>query len=101
MCETLPTNSKELLNINGFGKTRVAKYGDEILNVIRNYCDENDIEVANVSNVLDLETTRKKKGDTKQTSLTLFKSGKSIEKIAFERDLNVGLRHFRYIMQGI
>lgn len=89
MCETLPTNSKELLNINGFGKTRVAKYGDEILNVIRNYCDENDIEVANVSNVLDLETTRKKKGDTKQTSLTLFKSGKSVDQIAFERDLNV------------
>lgn len=89
MCETLPTNTKELLKINGFGKTRVAKYGDEILNVIRNYCDENDIEVANVSNVLDLETTRKKKGDTKQTSLTLFKSGKSVEQIAFERDLNV------------
>lgn len=89
MCETLPTNTKELLNINGFGKTRVAKYGDEILNVIRNYCDENDIEIANVSNVLDLERPKKKKGDTKQTSLTLFKSGKSVEQIAFERDLNV------------
>lgn len=89
MCETLPTNTKELLKINGFGKTRVAKYGDEILNVIRNYCDENDIEIANVSNVLDLERPKKKKGDTKQTSLTLFKSGKSVEQIAFERDLNV------------
>ena len=34
ICETLPTNKAELLKINGFGKTRVEKYGNQILNVI-------------------------------------------------------------------
>lgn len=44
ICEVLPTNKKELLEINGFGKVRVDKYGSRILEVIRAYCDENNIE---------------------------------------------------------
>lgn len=88
MCETLPTNKQELLQVNGMGKTRVEKYGGEILQVIRDFCDENDIETAADVNMFEAEKPKRKKGDTKKLSLELFKSGKSIEQIADERELN-------------
>ena len=88
MCETLPTNKQELLNVNGMGKTRVEKYGSAILKVIRAYCEEHDIETATESEIFDNPKPRKKTGDTKKESLDLFKTGKSIEQIANERDLN-------------
>jgi len=89
MCETLPTSQSELLNVNGFGKTRVAKYGNEIIQIIREYCEENDIEVSNSKEIFEMAKPKRKKGDTKETSLQIFKAGKSIDQIAFERDLNV------------
>ena len=89
MCETLPTNKSELLNINGFGKTRVEKYGSEILEIIRSYCDENDIETSKDSEIFEAVKPKRQKGDTKRTSLQLFKSGKGVEQIALERELNV------------
>ncbi|APX99572.1 helix-turn-helix domain-containing protein [Lacinutrix venerupis] len=89
MCETLPTNKAGLLKINGFGKTRVDKYGTEIIRVIRDYCDENDIETSPNSEIFTTPKPKKKVGSTKSISLKLFKSGKSIEQIAMERDLNI------------
>lgn len=88
ICETLPTNKKELLQVNGMGKVRVEKYGDAILKVIHEYCDENDIEISKASAVFETEPTKKKRGDTKKESLDLFESGKSIDEIAKERALN-------------
>ena len=91
MCETLPINKNELLKVNGFGKTRVEKYGAEILEVIRNYCNENNIETSQESEIFRKPKTKskKQKGDTQRLSLKLFKDGKSIEQIAMERELNV------------
>ena len=89
ICETLPTNKNELLQVNGMGKTRVQKYGSEILKVIHDYCDENDIEISNAIEIFETEKPKKKRGDTKKESLDLFKSGKSIEEIANERELNL------------
>jgi superfamily II DNA helicase RecQ len=50
ICEVLPINKKQLLDINGFGKVRVEKYGNQILGVIKDYCDENNIETDNHKN---------------------------------------------------
>ncbi len=91
MCETLPTNKQELLQVNGMGKVRVEKYGTAILEVIRDYCDEHDIETSQASEIVFKEPPKpkRKKGDTKKISLDLFKAGKSPDAIALERDLNV------------
>jgi len=88
MCETLPTTMAELKQIHGMGKTRIKKYGSEILNVIHSYCDENNIEISQNPFVFETTKPKKKKGDTKKISLGLFKKGKSIEEIANERELN-------------
>ncbi len=88
ICEILPTNKKELLQVNGMGKTRVEKYGTKILKVIHAYCDENDIEISTEEDLFEVEKPKKKRGDTKKESLELFKSGKSIDEIANQRELN-------------
>ncbi|NMH88364.1 helix-turn-helix domain-containing protein [Flavivirga algicola] len=91
MCETLPTNKQELLQVNGMGKVRVEKYGIAILEVIRAYCDEHNIETSSTSEIdfYEKPKPKRKKGDTKKVSLDLFKAGKSPDAIALERDLNV------------
>ncbi|MFD1063794.1 helix-turn-helix domain-containing protein [Winogradskyella litorisediminis] len=89
MCETLPTNKNQLLEVHGFGKTRVEKYGSDILRIIREYCDENDILTSREVEIFHQEKPKRQKGDTKRLSLELFKSGKSPEQIALERELNV------------
>jgi hypothetical protein len=88
MCELLPTTKQELKAIHGMGKTRIEKYGAEILKVIVDYCDENDLEITNDVEVFEELKPKKPKGDTKKISLDLFKTGKSIDQIALERELN-------------
>jgi len=87
MCETLPTNKTELKQVHGMGKTRIEKYGVEILEVIKGYCDENDIETSVDIEIFEKPKPKKKVGETKAISLDLFKSGKSIDQIALEREL--------------
>lgn len=89
ICEKLPVTKKQLLEINGFGKIRVEKYGAQILEVIKAYCEENDIETDDTI-VFEKETLPKKtlqKGESDKISLELFQSGKTISEIAAEREL--------------
>lgn len=90
MCEMLPTSKQELKEVHGMGKTRIEKYGTEILQVISSYCDENNIDTSNNVSIFEEFKPKptRKKGETKKASLDLFKSGKSIDQIALERELN-------------
>ena len=83
MCDELPRTEKELLGIVGMGKTRVAKYSDEILEAINEYCTKNGINKFN-------EQKKEDKKSTKQITFELFKSGLSIKEIAKERSLTAG-----------
>ena len=83
ICDALPRTEKELLKVNGMGKIRVKKYGEEILDVIEKYCLENGINKFN-------EQKKEDKKPTKQITFELFKSGLTIKEIAKERSLTVG-----------
>jgi len=85
MCEFLPITKQQLKQVNGMGKVRVEKYGDAILEVITEFCKENDLETSD--EIVVFEKPKKKKIDTKKASLNLFKSGKSVQDIAKEREL--------------
>nr|WP_321230829.1 helix-turn-helix domain-containing protein [uncultured Psychroserpens sp.] len=91
MCEMLPITKADLKQVHGMGKTRIEKYGSEIIEVIRSYCDENDIEISLDKEIFEkLEAKpKRKKGETRKESLALFQSGKSIEDISDIRELNV------------
>lgn len=43
MAEYLPTSERDLMEIHGFGKTKVIKYGKDFLSVILDYCLENNL----------------------------------------------------------
>lgn len=83
ICDALPRSEKELLKIEGLGKTRVSKHGKEILETIEAYCKENGINKFN-------EQKKEDKKPTKQITFELFKSGLSIKEIAKERSLTKG-----------
>tara|TARA_R110002049_G_scaffold114927_1_gene266610 strand:+ start:22004 stop:24442 length:2439 start_codon:yes stop_codon:yes gene_type:complete len=98
MCEMLPLTQKQLKAVNGMGKVRVEKYGDTILEIIKTYCDENNIE-PKASLFTEKAPKQEKKEDTKNISLKLFKNGLSVFEIAKKRELTTGtieghLAHF-------
>ncbi len=82
MCEALPIDKKQLRKVNGMGKIRVEKYGDEIIEVIEEYCKNNDIMPQKEIPIV--------KTDTKKVSFDLFEEGLSIQEIAEKRSLTVG-----------
>lgn len=91
LCAYFPKTPKELLKINGMGKIRVEKHGEDILKIINKYVSENEVAAKEVVYVDAPESkdTKPKEVSTKQHSLNLFKSGKSIKEIAEERELTV------------
>ncbi|WP_375238736.1 helix-turn-helix domain-containing protein [Aurantibacter sp.] len=88
MSELLPTHKNELANIIDMGKTRIEKYGTQILKAINDFCFENNIETFKDEELFEAKKTKHKKGDSNLLSLELYKSGKSIDQIAMERELN-------------
>jgi PIF1-like helicase/helix-turn-helix protein/HRDC domain-containing protein len=88
----LPFTKKDLLQITGFGKAKVDKYGDEILEAIESYCHRHNLESNMASKADSPKRERKEKSgetktDTKTVSFDLFKAGKTIAEIAKERNL--------------
>ena len=90
MIDYLPTTFNQLLAIKGIGKKKVAAYGEEIIRIINDYCEENN--VAPKVDILKERPPKKPKtvkGATHKKSFDLFKSGNSIQDIAKKRDLTV------------
>lgn len=91
----LPQNKKELSLIKGFGKAKVEKYGDDIIDIITDYSEKYGLESNMDHNPENekKEVRQKKitvpKIDTKKLSYDLYKEGKSIGAIAEERKLTV------------
>ncbi len=87
LVEKLPRTKKQLKEIKGIGKATIENYGDEILEIIHTYLEENNLE-----NAIPLEETlpkkKRNKGDSAKVSYELYRTGKSIEEIADERELS-------------
>jgi len=93
----LPLTKKDLLQITGFGKAKVEKYGDAIIDAVQEFCTRNGLDTnmeALPAKGLKEKTTGEKDGakkkDTKTISFNLYKEGKTIAEIAAERKLTVG-----------
>ncbi|MEX0636092.1 MAG: helix-turn-helix domain-containing protein, partial [Ferruginibacter sp.] len=92
----LPFNKKDLLKISGFGKAKVDKYGDDVLEAINDYCVRynlvTNIYAKSLNPVKEKRTklTNITKTDTKLLTLELYQIKKSIEEVAKERQLTIG-----------
>jgi ribonuclease D len=85
MSELMPVSVKKLGEIKGFGKKKIQKYGNEILEIIRTYARENKLETGSFE---ELPEPKKEKTDTKKLSFDMYQQGKSISDIARERNLS-------------
>jgi PIF1-like helicase/Helix-turn-helix domain/HRDC domain/Helicase len=92
MAMYLPQSLTELRKISGFGDAKIQQYGQQFLDVIFAYSQEN-----NLSSLIHEKSPKrerkertgpaKKKSDTYAESFRLYKEGKSIADIAKERNL--------------
>ncbi len=94
ICIFLPLNKKDLMQIAGFGKAKAEKYGDEILEIVENYCSRYTINSNMAEKIATPKRERKpkkneEKTDTKTISFHLFKEGKDMAIIAKERNLSI------------
>ena len=90
----LPLTKKDLLQLSGFGKAKVDKYGDDILTAVQEYCSRNNLEGNIAAKAGNPKRERKEKRLEEKTptniiSFNLFKEGKSIAEIAKERNFAI------------
>lgn len=90
----LPLDKKYLHQLSGFGKAKVDKYGNEIIEAVEDYCSRHNIETNMAAKTANPKRERKEKSDeintdTKTLSYNLFKQGKTITEIAKERNFTI------------
>jgi uncharacterized protein YpbB len=85
------------LLITGFGKAKVDKYGDEIIDAVCDYCERHNIATNIDAKKASPKRERKVKVEdgipkitTQESSYNLFKEGKTILEIAVMRSLTAG-----------
>ncbi|MBU3146225.1 DNA helicase RecQ [Clostridium sp. CF012] len=100
MSEYFPVNKSEMLNIKGVGESKLNKYGEEFIAVIKKYMNENNIEFkeeilyneeGDSPALNEFEVEQKSENDDKVPSYlityNMYKEGKSINEIILERQL--------------
>ncbi|TDE13673.1 helicase [Dyadobacter psychrotolerans] len=93
LAEVLPKSMEQLAKIRGIGKAKVKQYGAVLIEMISDYCKENNVDVSQIGDSEKPEAfvkIKKEKQDTKRASLELFLSGKNIEEVAAERGFTAG-----------
>jgi ATP-dependent DNA helicase RecQ len=90
----LPIHTIDLNKISGFGEFKISKYGSRFLAVVQDYCKQN-----NLVTQIHLKTSKtsparsakpERSSETKQLTFVQFKQGKTLQEIAFERQLSTG-----------
>jgi GTPase SAR1 family protein len=90
---SLPIDLKNLKRVKGIGPKKVQQFGEEILEMVEAYCEENQIgdEFRDQFEEEEKKTpVQKKLSSSKEISFNLFKAGKSIDEIAKERGFTRG-----------
>ncbi len=100
MVNYLPVETATLKSLNGFGSRKIEQFGTDIIQIIQNYCDENNVERMEIPlKEATIPKEKKPKVNTKKVSFEMFQAGKTIAEIAAERELTTGtieghLAHF-------
>ncbi|HEX2970067.1 MAG TPA: helix-turn-helix domain-containing protein [Bacteroidales bacterium] len=81
---TLPQSMSSLKHVKGMGKKKSQKFGEELLNIIKAYCNKENIGIPAEPSE-DEEKPKKVKKDTKKETYNMFKEGKTLQQIAEER----------------
>jgi hypothetical protein len=85
MCKQLPVTLIQLKKINGIGKVRLNKYGQNIIDIIKDYCIQKNIAIE-AEYEPDI-SPKPRKEDTFAITSELLKSGLKPDEIAKKRNL--------------
>jgi ATP-dependent DNA helicase RecQ len=108
MATFLPLELDEMRKISGVGELKLEKYGADFLEIIKDYCEANNL----ASRMSLKQPKREKRQRTKrnengqstfEVSLEMFKSGYSVEEIARQRGMTkstVEIHLVRFIQNG-
>lgn len=108
----LPQDASEMMLIKGFGKAKVDRFGDDIVDMVKDYCSRYGIEPDTNISKKKKQSVSKKESAAKDTSArppthlvsyNLFLDGRSIEEIAKERKMaatTIEGHLTRYIAEG-
>ncbi len=101
LVQYLPVTHADLKRINGLGKRKVEQFGEDILDFIREYCEENGIKNTAAFPELPEAKEKKPKINTKKVSLELFTTGTKPLEIASQRGLTVQtvMKHLTHFVQ--
>lgn len=80
----LPLTKEALQEIKGIGKRKAEAYGEEILEIVRKYCEEK-----NIAGWTPEPEKKKERIASHRITADLWRSGKSVAEIASERGLSV------------
>jgi ATP-dependent DNA helicase RecQ len=105
MCRSFPATPTTMTGVSGVGDSKLKRYGDEFISVIKKYLEENpdikrnverlasDVGRRNPTNELPdnipVRTSVRKKSRTIEETYKLFTHGHSIEEIAKTRNLSL------------
>lgn len=96
ICLYLPLTKEALLQLSGFGKVKVQRFGDELLDMVERYCTQRGLETNMSIKETNPKKQRKQSTKTKEekipsasVSLQLYQQGKSLNDIAKERSLTI------------
>jgi len=86
----LPMHKSEFAQISGFGEIKLAKYGEAFCHVVEAYGKRK-----NMKSLIHLKKAKRQHkekterlNDTKEQTLTLYRTGRTIAQIAAQRDLS-------------
>ena len=84
LANKLPSSLKQLKTINGLGKKKAEQFGEELLEIIQNYCVKNNIKQPDPEEHLPGHKPKEKKPktDTKKITFDLYNEGKTVEEIS-------------------
>lgn len=84
----LPQSIRALKQVKGMGTKKIEKYGEELLEIIVSFCNEENIEPPALP-VTEKKKKKKEREDTKKISFDLFSQGLTLAQIAEQRNLSI------------
>ncbi len=98
----LPYHKSQLKPIKGLGSKKIADFGNDILDIVREYRIEKGLEMPE-GEIFEEETAKERKTKSWEISFELFEQGKTIAQIAKERNMaesTIASHLTRYVGSG-
>ena len=89
MCQYCPTDQKSLLAIKGVGEVKLARYGQEFLQLLQEYANKTGIIPTNPPLETNSPAEKSKDQPSHVITLQLYEQGQTLEQISQERKLKL------------